>query len=157
MPTNFFNKFDKYGFALKSVRRTFYEQWLEPYIEIKYVTNNKRKIINSYGHPFNDFTYSLKTKNDKEIVKEIYEVIKNMNIIESTKYLLERFPENADRIYKEIPSYILIKPYFYEYLTDYIKNLPAETQKTLSNTLELRIQGVDTFVSRLDSKNNEIL
>ena len=157
MVVNILNKFDKYGFALKSVRRTFYEQWLEPCIEIKYVTNSKSKNINSYGYPFKDFRYALKTKNDKEIVKEIYEDIKDMDIIESTKYLLERFPENANEIYQELPSYILTKPNFYEYLTDYIANLPAEKQKIVSNTLKLRIQGIDTYISKLESKNNQIL
>ena len=157
MPRNFSNNYDKYGFALKSVKKSFREEWQKPYIEIKYITNNKNKNINPYGYAFKDFIYSISTKNSKELVNELYKNIKSMDIVESTKYLLTNYPTNAKDIIKDIPSYVLIKPDFYQYLSNYIKEFPKEEITELKHTINYKISGIDKFMQELENKNSEVL
>ena len=157
MPRNFSNNYDKYGFALKSVKKSFREEWQKPYIEIKYITNNKNKNINTYGFAFKDFTYSINTKNNKEIVNQLYENINDMDIVESTKYLLENYPADAQDIIRDIPSYIFIKPDFLRYLSDYINNFSKEEVSELKHTINYKIEGIDKFMKDLECTNSEIL
>ena len=157
MIVNLINNYDKYGFSLKSIKRRFYEEWREPYIEIRYITNNKAKNIYSSGYPFKDFTYSIKTKNDKEIIKGIYNDIKNMDIVEATKYLLTKFPENANNIIQYIPSYILAKSGFYSYLINYVNDLPNADQESIYYTLDRRFQGIDYFYKSLELDGKQML
>ena len=152
MLINILNKYDKYGFALKSITRTFYEQWREPFIEIKYLADNKSKNINSYGYPFKDLRYSFKTNNSKEVLLEIYNNIKDMDIMESTIYLLNKYPENAHQIIRDIPSFIYIKTEFYEFLQDYIAQLPEQKQKEINKIMEDKLRGIDRYLTNLDAR-----
>ena len=144
------NTYDKYGFALKSVNRLFLDEFYIPHIEIKYVADHKRKNINSYGYPDRHFSYLFKAENSKETVQNLYGKIKNMDIIECTKYLLEKYPNEAESIINGIPSYILINEDFFKYLTDYANEL-QDNQENINYTINKKIKGLHKYINELDT------
>lgn len=144
------NNYDKYGFALKSVSRKFYEQWYEPHIEIKYITNVKYKNINSHGIPFKDTIYSIKTFNDKELIKGLYQAIKDLDIVEATKYFLETYPTETKSIVYSIPSCVLKNKDFFTYLCNYVTNLPEKEQNEIKKLINEKLKGIQKFLNNLE-------
>ena len=154
MPINLLNNYDKYGFALKSVKKTYLNETYDPYIEVKYVTNEKYKNINSYGAAFRDFTYSLNAKNNKETIINLYNDLKDKNIFESTKYLISQYPENIENIVYSIPSFVIANKDFMTYLIDETSTLPEETQIKIKRIIEKKFYGINKFLN--SRKLNEI-
>ena len=157
MPTNLLNNYDEYGFALKSIKRMFFEEWYEPHIVIKYVVKNKHKNISAYGYAFKDFTYSLSTPNNKNIVNDLYNNLKDKNIFQSAQYLLENYPENAYNIINYMPSYVLTNTEFYNYLIAYISNLPSNSQNEIKELMNRRFESIDKYLKNYDSTKNPLL
>lgn len=157
MRINLINNYDKYGFALKSVSRTFLEEWREAHIEIKYITKDKTKNINSYGYAFKDLRYAIPTDNTKETINEIYNCLNNTDIITGTKYLLLKYPNKIDNIVHDIPSFAFAETEFLNFLLNTINALP-ENKKTKANaTLAQRLKGIKSFINNHKSNNSKSL
>lgn len=156
MSINLKNNYDKYGFAFKSVKRAFYEQWQEPYIEIKYLTNDKSKNINSYGCAFKDFKFSIKTNNSKKIIEELYNEIKNLNIFESTKYLIKKYPNNINKIIYDIPSLVIVDQEFYNFMINEIEKLPLKDQNEAQTIIKTRFEGIKKYTNNNLQENNTL-
>jgi len=146
MPINLKINYDKFGFALIYIKRSISSTNSSACIKIKYMIKNEIYNIDKNGYASKYFTYSVITESNKQIIAELFNELNNKNIFESTKYLLNKYPQNIKSIINNVPSLVISNEDFLIFLLNLLEKLPSEEISIIKNIIKSKFDGMQKYL-----------